>query len=138
MSTIVLGYDATPGSERALDTALELASQFGDRLLIAFAAEPPGPLTDEASAHAAALRELGERVTAAALDRAREAGVEAEVELVPLRPPAALIQLGDRDEARMIVVGSHGESPLRGALIGSTAHKLLHLAERPVLVVPAR
>jgi nucleotide-binding universal stress UspA family protein len=35
-------------------------------------------------------------------------------------------------------VGAHGESPIRGALIGSTAHKLLHLADRPVLVVPAR
>jgi nucleotide-binding universal stress UspA family protein len=37
----------------------------------------------------------------------------------------------------MIVVGSYGESPLRGAVLGSTPHKLLHLAERPVLVVPA-
>ena len=33
--------------------------------------------------------------------------------------------------------GAHGESPIRGALLGSTAHKLLHLADRPVLVVPA-
>ena len=31
----------------------------------------------------------------------------------------------------MIVVGTHGESPLRGAIIGSTAHKLLHLSEVP-------
>ena len=30
-----------------------------------------------------------------------------------------------------------GEPPLKGALIGSTAHKLLHLSERPVLVVRA-
>jgi nucleotide-binding universal stress UspA family protein len=34
-------------------------------------------------------------------------------------------------------VGSYGERPLRGAILGSTPHKLLHLAERPVLVVPA-
>ena len=38
----------------------------------------------------------------------------------------------------MIVVGSYGEAPLKGALIGSTAHKLLHLSERPVLVVRCR
>jgi nucleotide-binding universal stress UspA family protein len=37
----------------------------------------------------------------------------------------------------MIIVGSYGEPPLKGALIGSTAHKLLHLSERPVLVVRA-
>ena len=37
----------------------------------------------------------------------------------------------------MIVVGSYGESPIKGAILGSTPHKLLHRAERPVLVVPA-
>ena len=51
MGTIVLGYDASPGAERALDTALEIATQFGDRLVIAFGAAPPGPPTEEQSAH---------------------------------------------------------------------------------------
>jgi nucleotide-binding universal stress UspA family protein len=35
----------------------------------------------------------------------------------------------------MIVVGSYGDRPLRGAIPGSTPHRLLHLSERPVLVV---
>jgi len=35
-----------------------------------------------------------------------------------------------------IVVG-YGESPMRSAILGSTPHKLLHLSERPVVVVPA-
>ena len=39
-------------------------------------------------------------------------------------------------DAHMIVIGTHGESPLRGAILGSTPHKLLHLADRPVVVVP--
>ena len=136
MGVIVLGYDASPGAERALDSALELAGQFGDRLLIAFGAAPPGPPTEEARAHVEALQELGGRVTAGALQRARGAGGEAEVELVPTRPSAALIDLADREDARMIVVGTYGESPIKGAILGSTPHKLLHLSERPVLVVP--
>ena len=37
----------------------------------------------------------------------------------------------------MIVVGSYGEPPLKGAILGSTAYKLLHSSELPVLVVPA-
>ena len=37
----------------------------------------------------------------------------------------------------MIVVGSHGERPIAGALLGSVPHKLLHLSETPVLVVRA-
>jgi nucleotide-binding universal stress UspA family protein len=136
MGTIVLGYDASPGAERALQTALDLATHFGDRLLIAFGAAPPGHPTEEARAHHEALQELGGRVTAGALARARDTGVEAEVELVPLRPSAALVQLAEREEARMIVVGTYGESPIKGAILGSTPHKLLHLSDRPVLVVP--
>ena len=42
-----------PGAERALETAIELASQFGDRLLIAFGVQPPGPPTGEGAEHRA-------------------------------------------------------------------------------------
>ncbi len=40
-----------------------------------------------------------------------------------------------KHDARMIVVGSHGEGPLAGALLGSVPHKLVQLSEQPVLVV---
>lgn len=136
MGVIVLGYDASPGAERALESAIEIATRFGDRLLIAFGDAPPGTPTEEERAQHHALQELGERLTAGALTRAREAGVEAEVALVPKRPAAALIELSERENARMIVVGTYGESPIKGAILGSTPHKLLHLSERPVLVVP--
>ena len=55
--------------------------------------------------------------------------------LVHDKPSAGLVGLAEENDARMIIVGSYGEPPLKGALIGSTAHKLLHLSERPVLVV---
>jgi len=136
MGVIVLGYDASPGAERALESAIEIATHFGDRLVIAFGDAPPGTPTEEETAHHRALEELGERVTEGALTRARGAGVEAEVALVPKRASAALIELSERENARMIVVGTYGESPIKGAILGSTPHKLLHLSERPVLVVP--
>jgi nucleotide-binding universal stress UspA family protein len=48
-----------------------------------------------------------------------------------------LISLAEEHNARgAIVVGTYGESPLKGAILGSTPHKLLHLSSRPVLVVP--
>ena len=61
--------------------------------------------------------------------------MEGEVEIVPLRPSEALLQLADQNNARFIVVGGWGEGPLKGAILGSTAYKVLHLAERPVVVV---
>lgn len=38
--------------------------------------------------------------------------------------------------ADMIVVGSRGRSDVGSLTLGSVSHKLLHLAHRPVLVVP--
>ena len=37
--------------------------------------------------------------------------------------------------AGVIVMGSRGHSDLAGLVLGSTAHKVIHLADRPVLVV---
>ena len=133
--TIVLGYDASPGADGALATAVELAQRFGDRLVIANGISPPGTPTDETRAHIQAVEAKAAELTEAALARAREAGVGAEVEIVPLRPSEALVRLADQHNARFIVVGSWGEGPLKGAILGSTAYKVLHLAERPVVVV---
>jgi nucleotide-binding universal stress UspA family protein len=135
--TIVLGYDDSAGSQAALGRAIEVAKQFGDRLVIGYGTEPPGSMGEEFKEHRRALEEMGGRATAAALEQARSAGVEAEVALVSEKPAAALVSLAKEHDARFIVVGTYGESPLRGAMLGSTPHKLLHLSDVPVVVVPA-
>jgi nucleotide-binding universal stress UspA family protein len=58
-------------------------------------------------------------------------------ELVAKRGAEARLDAARQRDARMIVVGSSGETPLKGAILGSTPYKLLHQSERPVLVVPA-
>jgi nucleotide-binding universal stress UspA family protein len=63
--------------------------------------------------------------------------VEVDLELRAERPVEALMSVAAEREARAIVVGSQGEHPMKGAILGSTPHKLLHLSEHPILVVPA-
>jgi nucleotide-binding universal stress UspA family protein len=38
-------------------------------------------------------------------------------------------------DAGVIVMGSRGRGDIAGLLLGSTAHKVIHLSDRPVLVV---
>lgn len=46
-----------------------------------------------------------------------------------------IIGEADKRGAGVIVMGSRGHGDLAGLLLGSTAHKVIHLADRPVLVV---
>jgi len=137
MGEIVVGYDGSECSKAALDKACELAKQLGDKVAIVFGYAPGGYGGGEVPTHREAVEEVAEKATAEAVERAAAAGVEADVRLKPLKPSHALIEAAGENAARMIVVGSYGEAPLKGVIIGSTPYKLLHLSSRPVLVVPA-
>jgi nucleotide-binding universal stress UspA family protein len=135
MAAIVVGYD---GSDNApLDAAVGLAKELGDSLVLVFGYAPGGYGGGEVPSQREAVKEMAEKATAHGLERAKASGVEAEVELEPMHASHALAEVARKHEARMIVVGSRGEGPLRGAILGSTTYKLLHASDVPVLVVPA-
>jgi nucleotide-binding universal stress UspA family protein len=137
MGQIVVGYDGSDCSKVALGEALRLAADLGDGVVLVFGYAPPGIWGGEIADHEEAIEEFGETVMGEAKQRADAAGVAAEVEMIAKRGPEALIEVADRRDARAIVVGSYGEAQLKGMILGSTPHKLLHLSGRPVLVVPA-
>ncbi|MBK5219384.1 MAG: universal stress protein [Thermoleophilia bacterium] len=137
MSAIVVGYDGSACGEAALESALGLAAQLGDEVVVVFGYAPPGLWGGEIADHEEAIEELGAKVMEQAQAQAAKHGAEIEVELIPKKAVEALLDAGQRHDARMIVVGSFGDPPLKGVILGSTPNKLLHLAERPVLVVPA-
>ena len=138
MSQIVVGYDGSACGEAALEAALALAPSLGDQVTVVFGYAPPGIWGGEIADHEEAIEELGEQVLGKAREQATGRGVEIGEELVPKRAVEALIDAADARDARLIVVGSFGESALKGIILGSTTNKLLHLTDRPVLVVPAK
>lgn len=46
-----------------------------------------------------------------------------------------IAEAADEHDVGVIVIGSRGRSDLAGLVLGSTAHKVIHLSKRPVLVV---
>jgi nucleotide-binding universal stress UspA family protein len=133
---VVVGYDGGEGAQRALDKAIELSKDLGAPLVVVFGYGIPLPERQSAD-YRDALHELGQKFIREAGERADAAGVTVESELVFEKAAQALADAAVKHDARVVVVGAHGEGPIRGALLGSTAHKLLHLSERPVLVVPS-
>ncbi|MET9724924.1 universal stress protein [Streptomyces zaomyceticus] len=134
--SVVLGYDESPGAARALRIAVEVAAAFDEQLVLVYGAAAPGPLGEEYRSHYEAIRQIGRSGLEHAVTEAERAGVPTVVEVLDDKPAQALIDAATRHSARVIVVGSWGESPMRGALLGSTPHKLLHMSTVPVLCVP--
>jgi nucleotide-binding universal stress UspA family protein len=46
-----------------------------------------------------------------------------------------IVEVAKAHDIGVIVMGSRGRGDLAGLVLGSTAHKVIHLADRPVLVV---
>jgi nucleotide-binding universal stress UspA family protein len=72
------------------------------------------------------------------VDALKKAGIDAEGELrETVFGHAAREIVADAKEhnADIIVMGSRGRGNFAGAMLGSTAHKVIHLTDRPVLVV---
>ena len=131
---VIVGYDGSACAKGALSQAVEQARMFGTGLVIAFAYEPPA-MGAEMSDHRHALEERGKALTDEALQQVAGTGVEATTAVVDARPAEGLLALAERHQARMLVVGTHGERPLMGVVLGSTPYKLLHRSPVPVLVV---
>lgn len=134
--SVILGYDESPGAVAALETAIRVAKKYDEELVVVYASAPPGGVGEEFRSHQEALAEIGREALSHASQKAKQAGITARTEIVPAKPVDALLEQAEIHDASVIVVGTWGESPMRGALLGSTPHKLLHLSTRPVLCVP--
>jgi nucleotide-binding universal stress UspA family protein len=136
MPGIVVGYDGTEGAKAALAEALDLGKRLGESLTVVFGFNA-NPVGGEALDYWSALRQHGESVLAGALEEAKAAGVDVDSVIDEKSPSDALSEIAEERDASMIVVGSHGERPIKAAILGSTPHRLVHLSSRPVLVVRA-
>jgi nucleotide-binding universal stress UspA family protein len=74
----------------------------------------------------------------AAVEVLTQAGVKAHGEIRTTLFGYAAREIVDdaiEHDADLIVMGSRGRSDLVGFVLGSTAHKVIHLTDRPVLIV---
>ena len=137
-ATIIVGYDGQEGSLAALRTATGIAGAFKTPLIIVFGYRP-APIGGDVATMAKAVREVGERLTAEALEQVKSSApdVEAVVELVDDRPAEAILRAADEHDAIAIVVGATNKGPIKGSLLGSVCYQVVHRSTRPVVVVPA-
>jgi nucleotide-binding universal stress UspA family protein len=141
---VVVATDFSDGSERALTVGVGYAKLLGAKVdlvhiypLLASSGvlspipgvvptpAPPPDVLDEIERR---LDALGTKVQAAGVDR-----------LITIRdgkPADEIVAHARHVSAELIVVGTHGRTGIRKALLGSVAEQVLQHAHCPVLVVP--
>lgn len=134
---IVVAYDGSAPSDRAVRFALDWFDRGQSEVWIVHAASPPRivaePRTEE---------EQGSEVSAieqelrAVQSHADPSGARVHVRVREGAPPAVILATADEVKADLIVVGTRG---LRGAsrlLLGSVSSEVLVRSKHPVTVVP--
>ena len=134
---IVLAYDGSKFSNKALQEAVSIAKSSGGSLLILsivditdeFESEAPG-LTDKMTEK---LLKLAQK----ALEKAVAAKVKAKVEVHVGDAYEMIVEIARKKKADIIVMGSHGRTGLTRLLMGSVTSRVIGHAPCSVLVVRA-
>jgi nucleotide-binding universal stress UspA family protein len=136
MSTIVVGYDQTPGSQRALERGATLAKALGANLVVTSVTplmvsigRSGGPIdpTDPPEKHAQELASAREYLEAQ--------GIQADYRPAIGEPADAIVQLADEVDADMIVVGTREPNLIQRLTGQSVSQAVSHHAHRDVLIV---
>ncbi|WP_313694631.1 universal stress protein [Halorarum halobium] len=144
-SRMLLPTDGSDPATAAERVALSLADEYDatlealsvvDSLQLAAASDPAAggegmaQVTD-------LLKEQAETAVQNVAADGTSAGVSVETTVGEGRPHERILAAAEEHDADVIVVGTHGRSGVQRFVLGSVAEKVLRLADRPVLVVPA-
>jgi nucleotide-binding universal stress UspA family protein len=142
--TILIGYDNSEGSRRAIATAGELFP--GHRAIVLHVWSPVSLLAASYGGMVSLpthdddiLQEGATMLAAEGCRLALEAGLKAHPEIAEVTYQGAwhtILDVADQYDAEVIVLGARGLSSFKSMMLGSVSHSVAQHAHVPVLVVP--
>jgi nucleotide-binding universal stress UspA family protein len=133
---ILLATDSSGPSTRAVELAAELAKAHGSEIIVLHAL--PRVVSRFGTSDLEepdAARDLVDETVRDLKDR----GVSARGEVIRVldgHMSRGIVESSVSADADVIVMGTRGLSDFGGLFLGSVTHRVLHLAEKPVIVVP--
>ena len=136
-SKILVAIDGSPASEKALATAVDLASRYKADLTAIGVAEVPEivGMTDEVDelreSSEGRFRQLGE----AAVEFARSRGVALRSVVVRGHAADAIVRYAESEEMSLVMLGHHGHSRIVRFFLGSTSDRVSEHSPCTVMIV---
>ena len=136
---IVVGVDESEPSTRGIHKAIELAEALHAEVHVVHAVHIPGTLLAVLNQVPADIAQLEKAQRDSVWEMAAPLLDDTSVTIkrvdVNGYPADALVEYAEGVGADLIVIGSRGRGELAALFLGSTSHRVLHLAHCDVLVV---
>ncbi len=145
---VLAAVDFSPCSEAALLWAARAAECFDAPLIVLHVIHDPEAAPGyyaraDAAGYALAMEEVAKQMLEEFMARVRKenptlpALAAARSEHVAGLPATRILEVAEKEDARLIVVGSQGRTGLSRLLLGSKAERVVQLSTRPVTIVKA-
>jgi nucleotide-binding universal stress UspA family protein len=131
---ILLAVDDSEHAEHATKLAAQLAAATGDGVIVVHGVER---YIIRSGAFESGTEEETQQLLRRHAETLEATGVKVKTEarhVLAGHVARTLVEAAEEHGAGIIVMGSRGRTDLAGLLLGSVAHKVLHLSEQPVLV----
>jgi len=133
---MLIGYDGSPQSNKAVELAFSLAQCVDATVLVLAVARPPEPPASvELEAVLDDAREHYQEGFKKILEKARAYDLEVETDMAVGHPGEQIIHRAEKDGIDLIVLGRRGRSMISRMMLGSVSERVLRYAHCPVMVV---
>jgi nucleotide-binding universal stress UspA family protein len=147
-SRIMVAYDGSEPSTRALDLAAKTAAMFKGELVILTVVSRVVPLTFTEGGEGPIIvsdvqrfmdvhKEVYQRSLEEAETEVRERypGLKFEALLLEGRPSATIVEVAEERDVNLIMIGSRGLGRITGWILGDTSRRVVDQCTKPILVV---
>ena len=137
--TILVPTDASESAQRALMIVINLAKEFGSRIVLLHVVYTPEAMGYTLSRGIAVPQEeisiYGREALTAALAGIDTGNVSIEKKQKPGHPATAILEEIENGSFDLVIMGSRGYGPIAGSLLGSVSQCVLSKAECPVMII---
>lgn len=134
MKKILMATDLSARSDRALERALRLASEHGAELTVVHVVDEDLPVSLAGAQEQAAREAINAHIAALEADK----GPRISVEVVFGRAYLGILELSEKIDAEVIVLGMHRKDAFKDMFRGTTAERVIRAGNLPVLLVKER
>jgi len=145
---ILVAFDGSEPSKRALDLAAKTAALFkGELVILTVVPKAPFPILAEEGSSPFRAREYEvyqqrmQESFRSSLERAeadvieRYPGLKYEAVLLEGRPSSTIVEEAEKRDVGLIMMGSRGLGGITGWILGSTSRKVVDQCTKPILIV---